>query len=68
MMWDANESWRARECMQSLRVDENGKDGSGKRKEAKRNTNQHLLIASGVPRERSICKGRGEKRDRRTDR
>ena len=31
-MKDGNQSWRARECMRSIRVDENGKDGSGKRK------------------------------------
>lgn len=35
---------------------------------SERNTNQHLLIASGVPRERLICGGRGEKKDRRTER
>lgn len=31
-MKDSNESWRARECMRSIRSDENGKDGSRKRK------------------------------------
>lgn len=32
LMREGNKSWRARECMRRIRVDENGKDGSGKRK------------------------------------